>query len=125
MEVFKADAGGDPKGPPSGALADLEVNQRSPVVIDVAYPLEEASVTKCAEIASQAVDTWLAWTGDDAHDLRPGMQVTSTYARDTKLRSNNYGLLVDLYGDLFGEQGANIAAGDAGPLDEAYVGGAS
>ena len=54
------------------------------------------------------------------------MQVTSTYARDTKVRANNHGILADYYGELFGkDEGANIAAGDAGPLDEAYVGGAS
>ena len=42
------------------------------------------------------------------------LQVTSTYARDTKLRSNNYGILLDYYSGLFGaEDGANIAAGDA------------
>ena len=43
-----------------------------------------------------------------------------------KVRANNYGILADYYGELFGkDEGANIAAGDAGPLDEAYVGGAS
>jgi hypothetical protein len=57
--------------------------------------------------------------------LPAGMKVTSTYAYDTKLRSQTFGVVAGFYSALFGNQGRNLAAADAGPLDEAYVGGAS
>ena len=95
-----------------------------PVAVDVSLPAGADSVATAAALCADAAKTFLAWTAED-HALKPGMQVTSTYARDTKLRSNNYGLLLETYGALFGADGQNIAAGDAGPLDEAYVGGAS
>ena len=126
---FYADAGallsgcgGEKKGPPA---SDLEVAQRSPVALDVTLPASPESVEAAAGLCSDAAAKWLEWAQDDQHLLKPGMQVTSTYARDTKLRANNYALLVDAYSAVFGDQGTNLAAGDAGPLDEAYVGGAS
>ena len=47
------------------------------------------------------------------------------YARDTKIRANLYGTLLDKYTKAFGDAGQDLTAADAGPLDEAYVGGAS
>jgi len=111
---------------PAGSLADLKKQAASPVSVDARLPADDASVAKAAALYEPAVDAFLGWCADDQHELKPGMQVTSTYARDTKVRANNYGILADYYGELFGkDEGANIAAGDAGPLDEAYVGGAS
>jgi len=124
LRELAAGAGGEPA--PARGLPELETNVAGPCIIDARLPADAASVARATELCTAAVDAWLPWTGDDTHDLKPGMQVTSTYARDTKLRSNNYGILMDYYSSLFGaEDGANIAAGDAGPLDEAYVGGAS
>jgi hypothetical protein len=41
------------------------------------------------------------------------------------LRAQTFGVVAGVYSSLFGNQGRNLAAADAGPLDEAYVGGAS
>ena len=39
---------------------------------------------------------------------------------------NAYGALLDVYSGLYGQsEGAQLAAADSGPLDEAYVGGGS
>ena len=119
-----ASVGGD--AAPAGSLEDLKKQAASPVAVDARLPADDASLAKAAALYEPAVDAFLGWCADDQHELKPGMQVTSTYARDTKVRANNYGILADYYGELFGkDEGANIAAGDAGPLDEAYVGGAS
>lgn len=115
--------GGDAAPAPTD---DREREQRSLVAVDGSAARSPEAVAAAAKLASDAVDLWLTWASDDAHDLKPGMQVTSTYARDTKVRANNYALLVDTYTGLLGDGvGPNLAAGDAGPLDEAYVGGAS
>ena len=121
LRDWRAGVAGAPKPAPA---SEIEALMRSPVAVDVSLPAGADSVATAAALCADAAKTFLAWTAED-HALKPGMQVTSTYARDTKLRSNNYGLLLDTYGALFGADGQNIAAGDAGPLDEAYVGGAS
>ena len=121
LRDWRAGVAGAPKPAPA---SEMETLMRSPVAVDVSLPAGADSVATAAALCADAAKTFLAWTAED-HALKPGMQVTSTYARDTKLRSNNYGLLLETYGALFGADGQNIAAGDAGPLDEAYVGGAS
>ena len=47
------------------------------------------------------------------------------YDRDTKVRQAAYGGLLAKYTARFGDDGKGLAAADAGPMDEAYVGGAS
>lgn len=43
-----------------------------------------------------------------------------------QVRANHFGFLLKKYIALFGEEdGKNLASADAGPLDEAYVGGGS
>ena len=58
-------------------------------------------------------------------DLPAGAKQTQVYARDTKVKANSYGALLKKYTASFGEMGKGLAAADAGPLDEAYVGGGS
>ena len=62
---------------------------------------------------------------DGPRALAAGAKQTGVYARDTKLRANAYGELLERYTALYGDAGKELAAADAGPLDEAYVGGAS
>ena len=58
--------------------------------------------------------------------LPAGMRQTATYTRDTKVRANHFGFLIGKYAALLGEaEGKALAEADAGPLDEAYVGGGS
>ena len=58
--------------------------------------------------------------------LPAGTKQTQTYARDTKLRAVLFGELLARYERIFGDdEGRKFAEADAGPLDEAYVGGAS
>lgn len=97
---------------------------RGPLCIDISLPPSEDSVALCARACADAADMWLGWM-QTCPPLPAGMKVTSTYARDTKLRAQIFGVMVNYYSALYGADGRNIAAVDAGPLDEAYVGGAS
>jgi hypothetical protein len=57
---------------------------------------------------------------------RPGAPVNTQYVYDTKFKQNAYGALLDEYLALFGpHDGRQLAVGESGPLDEAYVGGGS
>lgn len=58
-------------------------------------------------------------------DLPAGAKQTQVYARDTKVKAKLYGVMLGKYTAAYGEAGAGLAAADAGPLDEAYVGGGS
>ena len=57
--------------------------------------------------------------------LPRGARQTKVYDRDTKVRQAAYGGLLAKYTSRFGDDGKGLAAADAGPMDEAYVGGAS
>lgn len=62
----------------------------------------------------------------DPKMTRPGAPVNAQYVYDTKFRQNAYGALLEEYSALFGpDHGKLLAVADSGPLDEAYVGGAS
>ena len=110
----------------SAAPAGAPETQPPPASVAATLTPGAERVAAAAAFVGDAVDLWLSWAPSGDHDLTPGMQVTSTYARDTKLRATNYALLAEYFSGLFGDDaGAALAAGDAGPLDEAYVGGAS
>lgn len=73
-----------------------------------------------------AANYWLGWALDPSHGHRPGAPVNSQYVYDSKYKINAYGALLDVYTGLYGQaDGAQLAAADSGPLDEAYVGGGS
>lgn len=98
-----------------------------PLLIDLRLPLTSAATA--AEACTFAVDRWLEWTqkaDEMKRGLPAGMRQTATYTRDTKVRANHFGFLLGRYSALFGEaDGKELATADAGPLDEAYVGGGS
>jgi len=100
-----------------------------PLLIDMRLPLTEAAAAAASDACAAAVDRWLGWmtsAGEMKRELAAGAKQTATYARDTKVRANHYGFLLKRYTAAYGEAvGASLAAADAGPLDEAYVGGAS
>lgn len=58
-------------------------------------------------------------------NLPAGAKQTQVYARDTKVKATLYGTMLSKYLAAYGEEARELAAADAGPLDEAYVGGAS
>ncbi len=63
---------------------------------------------------------------ENKRGLPAGMRQTATYTRDTKVRANHFGFLLGKYTALYGDaDGKALAEADAGPLDEAYVGGGS
>jgi len=63
---------------------------------------------------------------ENKRGLPAGMRQTATYTRDTKVRQQHFGFLLGKYSSIFGAQeGKDLTAADAGPLDEAYVGGGS
>jgi len=100
-----------------------------PLLIDARLPLTDAAATAAAEACVSAVERWLTWmtTADEMkRGLPAGMRQTATYTRDTKVRANHFGFLLGKYIGLFGDaDGKDLASADAGPLDEAYVGGGS
>jgi hypothetical protein len=96
----------------------------SPVRVCLRLPLTADAASAASAACDKAVNLWLGWTvgavtGPRA--LGAGAKQTSTYARDTKLRANAYGELLRIYTSLVGDAGKELAAADAGPLDEAYV----
>ena len=97
---------------------------RGPLAIDISLPASDSSVDMCAKACSDAADIWLKWC-DETEPLPAGMKVTSTYAYDTKMRAQMFGVMREFYDQLYAGKGQAIAAADCGPLDEAYVGGGS
>ena len=99
------------------------------VLVDLRLPLDDASATAAADACTAACERWLDWmltAEDNKRGLPAGMRQTATYTRDTKVRSNHFGFLLGKYSKLFGAaEGKALAEADAGPLDEAYVGGGS
>jgi hypothetical protein len=114
--------------------APLSVDQTAavsagPLLIDIRLPLTDGAAAAASGACEAAVDRWLSWmTGaaDMGRELPAGAKQTSTYARDTKVRQNHFGYLLSKYTALYGaEEGKALTTADAGPLDEAYVGGGS
>uniref|UniRef100_A0A7S0LTK5 Uncharacterized protein n=1 Tax=Coccolithus braarudii TaxID=221442 RepID=A0A7S0LTK5_9EUKA len=107
--------------PPStdGRLIALQ----GPLMLNLRLPLSDNGVNVASHACASAVARWVEWmqTTDELNRLK----VTSTYARDTKLRATLFGIDSEALTARFGEEGRSLAAADAGPLDEAYVGGAS
>lgn len=112
------------QGSPKPKATGDDLLYRGPLAIDISLPATDESVALCAKASTEAVDMWINWC-ETTEPLPAGMKVTSTYAYDTKMRAQMFGVLVSIYENLFGAQGRSLAAADAGPLDEAYVGGAS
>jgi len=112
-------------------LSPPEVSVRGPLAIDIrGVPLTEASIKAVVEARVEAAKLWLGWQLDyEAHAHRPGAPVNSQYVFDTPMKQNMYTSLLDTFTtDLFkndSSEAAKLAAADSGPLDEAYVGGAS
>jgi hypothetical protein len=105
---------------------ELDLLTRGPLFTRVTMPLTDANVAIIAGARETVADLWLSWALDDKHAHRPGAPVNTQYVYDTKFKQNAYGALSNEYTNLFGaEDGAKIAMGDSGPLDEGYVGGGS
>jgi len=112
------------QGAPKPKATGDDLLYRGPLTIDISLPASDESVALAAKACAEAADIWMTWM-DTTEPLPAGMKVTSTYAYDTKMRAQTFGVMAGFYSALFGDQGKNLAAADAGPLDEAYVGGAS
>lgn len=107
---------------------DMATYSSGPLYTSLRLPLTDASASAAANACQQATEQWLMWmqtSTENKRDLPAGAKQTMAYARDTKIRASSYGALLGLYTGLYGEEGKGLAAADAGPLDEAYVGGAS
>lgn len=118
-------------GTPAAPLSKEQTSTISagPMLIDVKLPPTEEAAQAAADACASAVDRWLTWmtTADEMNrGLPAGMRQTATYTRDTKVRANHFGFLLGRYTARFGDvDGKALATADAGPLDEAYVGGGS
>ena len=106
--------------------SDLDLLTRGPLYTSVTMPLTDGNVATIAAAREQAVKYWLSWVQDGQNGHRPGAPVNTQYVYDTKFKQNAYGALLNEYSAIFGsDDGTKLAVGDSGPLDEAYVGGAS
>lgn len=101
----------------------------SPVRVELRLPNTDEAAAAAAEACLHATRLWVGWMlgADEMKRALPaGAKQTQTYARDTKLRAVLFGELLARYERIFGDdEGRKFAEADAGPLDEAYVGGAS
>ena len=100
----------------------------SPLYLDLRLPLTDANAAAAAKACEEACATWLGWmqtSTENKRDLPAGAKQTQVYARDTKIKAMLYGVLLGKFTAAYGEAGTGLTAADAGPLDEAYVGGAS
>ena len=98
------------------------------MLIDLTLPATEEAAAAAAAACSQAVDMWLGWmlnAEEMGRSLPAGMRQTATYTRDTKVRQQHFGFLLGRYEKFYGAEGRALTEADAGPLDEAYVGGGS
>lgn len=96
-----------------------------PLLFQVNMPLTRGNVEAVAVARERAADYWLQWALEDGHAHRPGAPINSQYVYDTKYRQNAFAALLPVYLATFGEDGRTLTAAESGPLDEAYVGGAS
>ena len=99
-----------------------------PLLVDVRLLLTDASAAAAANACTAAVDRWLNWmtsAEEMKRGLSAGMRQTATYTRDTKVRAQHFGFCSDGTRRCLGMRMGRAASADAGPLDEAYVGGGS
>lgn len=108
--------------PPS----ELDLLTRGPLYTSLDMPLTDANVAAVVTAREKVADFWLSWAQDSEHEHRPGAPINSQYVYDTKYKQNAFGALLNEYSSFFSaEGGKQLAIGESGPLDEAYVGGAS
>jgi hypothetical protein len=106
--------------------AELDLLTRGPLYTCVTMPITDGNVAAVTAARETAANFWLSWATDNKHEHRPGAPVNTQYVYDTKYKQNAYGALLSEYSDLFGQdEGAKLAMGESGPLDEGYVGGGS
>ena len=106
--------------------SELDLLTRGPLYTCLDMPLTDANVAAVVAAREKAADYWLSWSQDSEHEHRPGAPINSQYVYDTKYKQNAFGALMEEYTAIFGADGGKqLAIGDSGPLDEAYVGGAS
>jgi hypothetical protein len=105
---------------------ELEVLTGSPLALSLNMPITDANLAAIATVREQAAAAWLRWTTEKGHEHRPGAPINTQYVYDSKFRLNAYSAMRPFYSSLFGaDDGAQLAAAESGPLDEAYVGGGS
>ncbi|VEU39750.1 unnamed protein product [Pseudo-nitzschia multistriata] len=105
---------------------ELDLLTRGPLYTSLDMPMTESNIDVVVAAREKAAYYWLDWTQETEHEHRPGAPINSQYVYDTKYKQNAFGALMSEYTALFGaEGGKRLAIGDSGPLDEAYVGGAS
>mmetsp|Transcript_18907 Transcript_18907/g.52798 ORF Transcript_18907/g.52798 Transcript_18907/m.52798 type:complete len:316 (-) Transcript_18907:210-1157(-) len=108
------------------APTELDLLTRGPLYTSLDMPLTEGNVDVVVAAREKAAYYWLDWTQETEHEHRPGAPINSQYVYDTKYKQNAFGALMSEYTALFGaDSGKELAIGDSGPLDEAYVGGGS
>jgi len=115
--------------PSSVTTEEVAAISAGPLLVDLRLPLDDTSAAAAAAACTAACERWLTWmttAEENKRGLPAGMRQTATYTRDTKVRQQHFGFLLRKYTSIFGAAEAQaLTAADAGPLDEAYVGGGS
>lgn len=102
------------QGTPKPKATGDDLLYRGPLTIDIELPANEASVALCQKACAEAADIWLNWM-ETTEPLPQGMRVTSTYAYDTKMRAQLFGVMVGQYSAMFGDAGRALAVTSALP----------
>jgi hypothetical protein len=109
------------------AKSDLDIITGGPIGLYAQMPATDRNVNRLIEIRQKLLESWLTWQ-QTTPQHRPGAPINTQYVYDAKFRQNAYSALLPHYSRLLSNDaaaGATVAAAESGPLDEAYVGGAS
>jgi hypothetical protein len=107
--------------------SDLDVITGGPIGLYAQMPATDRNVNRLIEVRKILLQSWLTWQ-QTTPQHRPGAPINTQYVYDAKFRQNAYSALLPHYSRLLSNDataGATLAAAESGPLDEAYVGGAS
>ena len=107
---------------------EYDILTGGPLALHISLPATAANVRRIAALRECVASAWCTWATKEAaqHAHRPGAPVNTQYVYDSKFRQNSYLALLAAYTHSFGAtDGAQLAAAESGPLDEAYVGGGS
>lgn len=102
--------------------SELDSLTGGPRGLYLSVPNTRENVAALLRVRHELVASWLRFR-DGQHEHRPGAPINAQYVYDSKFRQNAYAALAQSYAGL--PDGTSLAMAESGPLDEAYVGGAS
>jgi hypothetical protein len=105
------------EGAVAATTATVPRETASPLVVDITLPLSDDALAVASSACARAAEMWSGWmVAAERLDQRKTMLV---FAHDAKVRTRSYAATTAQLERRVGAQlGAQLAAGDAGPLDQ-------